>query len=145
MSDTIEFCCELTSTVTSVPLAIDVQLNGVSLFQTDHVKDICEIKFTIDDAEAAQKVQFIMSGKTAEHTKIDEHSNIIADAMIKINNVTIDGINIDQLFIDKTQYNHDFNSTQPAIVDRFYGFMGCNGVLTFEFSTPIYLWLLENM
>ena len=110
-----------------------------------HVKDICEIKFTIDDAEAAQKVQFILSGKTAEHTKIDDQGNIIEDAMIKINSVTIDGIDVDQLFIDKTQYNHDFNSTQPAIVDRFYGFMGCNGVLTFEFSTPIYLWLLENM
>ena len=145
MSDTIEFCCKVTSTDTSVPLAIDVQLNGISMFQSDHVNDIYEIKFNIDDAEAVQKLQFIMSGKTAEHTKIDDHGTIIADAMIEITRVTIDGIDINQLFINKTQYNHDFNGSQAAVVDQFYGCMGCNGNLTFEFSTPIYLWLLENM
>lgn len=145
MSDTIEFCCEVTSTDTSVPLAMEVLLNDITVFQIDHVKDICKVKFDINDADAVQKIKVIMSGKTPDHTKIDDQNNIITDAMIKIASATIDGIDIDQLLINKTQYSHDFNGSQDAIVDQFYGFMGCNGILTFEFSTPIYLWLLENM
>jgi hypothetical protein len=38
----------------------------------------------------------------------------------------------------------DFNPPK-LIKDKFYGSMGCNGTITFEFNTPFYLWLLENM
>ena len=37
------------------------------------------------------------------------------------------------------------NGTQPEIADNFFGIAGCNGTISFRFSTPIYLWLLENM
>jgi len=43
------------------------------------------------------------------------------------------------------QYQHDFNGTGNPTIDKFYGEMGCNGTVSLKFTTPIYLWLLENM
>lgn len=145
MSDTIEFCCELNSTDTSAPLGMEILLNDISKFKIDHITQTCEIKFDIDDVDATQKLQFVLFGKTADHTKLDAQGNIVADALVKINSITIDGIDIDQLFIDRNHYSHNFNGTQSTTAGKFYGSMGCNGTVTFEFSTPIYLWLLENM
>jgi hypothetical protein len=65
--------------------------------------------------------------------------------MLTISNISIDDIDIDQLLIEKAEYTHDFNGSQDTITDKFYGDMGCNGTVTFEFTTPFYLWLLENM
>ena len=48
-------------------------------------------------------------------------------------------------FLDKTVYSHDFNGTQSMVNDSFHGRAGCNGTMSLKFSTPMYLWLLENM
>ena len=76
---------------------------------------------------------------------MDDQGNIIKDATLQISTVTIDGIDVNQLFLEKCVYTHDFNSTQPETKDSFYGTAGCNGTIVFEFTTPIYLWLLEHM
>jgi hypothetical protein len=86
-----------------------------------------------------------LSGKTIDHTKIDEHGNIIKDAVLQVLNVTIDAIDVHKLFLEKCVYEHDFNGSQPAVKATFHGIAGCNGAIIFKFSTPIYLWLLENM
>jgi hypothetical protein len=80
-----------------------------------------------------------------EHTKIDEQGNIISDATLQISNVSIDELDVDQLFLEKCVYTHDFNGTQPKIEDTFHGIAGCNGTISLKFNTPVYLWLLENM
>jgi hypothetical protein len=54
-------------------------------------------------------------------------------------------LDVNQLFLDKCVYTHNFNGTRPEITDTFFGIAGCNGTISFSFSTPIYLWLLENM
>ena len=42
-------------------------------------------------------------------------------------------------------YRHDYNGTTDPFDDEFYGEMGCNGTVSLKFTTPIYLWLLENL
>ena len=49
------------------------------------------------------------------------------------------------MLVEQAVYTHDFNGTQPEIEDTFFGEMGCNGTVSLRFTTPIYLWLLENM
>ena len=146
MSDTIKFQCDLSTTNPSVPLVFEVLLNDKSVFKLDQVTESCQVSVDINDEEGAtQQLKFVMLGKTTEHTKIDDQGTITSDAMLAINNITIDGININMLLNDKSKYAHDFNGTQPAVEDKFYGNMGCNGTVTFEFTTPFYLWLLEHM
>ncbi len=86
-----------------------------------------------------------MYGKLPEHTKINDAGEITQDALLSVANIQVDGIDISQISANLIEYHHDFNGGQDAIVDRFYGTMGCNGQLKLRFTTPIYLWLLENM
>jgi len=146
MSDAIKFQCDLNTTNLSTPLGFEVLFNGKSAFKIDHVTETCQIVFDINDEDnAIQKLQFVMTGKTVEHTLVDAQGNITSDAMLTISNVIIDDIDISLLLNDKSKYTHNFNGTQPAVEDKFYGVMGCNGTVTFEFTTPFYLWLLEHM
>jgi hypothetical protein len=65
--------------------------------------------------------------------------------MLSIANISFDDIKIEQLVIDQSVYHHSFNGSQAPIEDKFFGDMGCNGHVSLPFTTPIYLWLLENM
>jgi hypothetical protein len=86
-----------------------------------------------------------MKNKIQEHTVVDSDGNIISDAMLTIANITFDDIKLGHLFTEQAVYHHDFNGTQDPIKDKFFGDMGCNGYVSLRFTTPIYLWLLENM
>jgi len=158
MADTIKFQCDLDIfdvglyglakkdiPDTSIPLGFEVLLDGNSMFKTDHVTGPCQIKFDISDEDSAHKLEFVMYGKTQEHTVVNEHGEITSDTLLKIFNFEIDDILIDQLLHNKIEYVHDFNGSQNTTTDKFYGTMGCNGTAKFEFTTPFYLWLLENM
>jgi len=158
MADTIKFQCDLDifntglygvakkgPTDTSIPIGFEVLLDGVSMFKTDHVTGPCQVTFDINDDEATHKIQFVMTGKTQEHTVINEHKEITSDTLLKISNILIDDIVLDQFLNKLVEYNHDFNGSQSTTTDKFYSVMGCNGTVKFEFTTPFYLWLLENM
>jgi hypothetical protein len=145
MSDTIKFRCDLNTTDSSAPLGFEVLLNDTTVFKTLHVTESCQVMFDITDSEAVQKLQFVMSGKTAEHTRVDDNGTITQDAMLEISNITIDDVDIGLIVTDKSEYVHDFNGTSESVKDKFYSNMGCNGTVTVEFTTPFYLWLLENM
>ena len=100
-------------------------------------------EFEATDGEHMLKI--VLKNKNTEHTKLDESGNIIEDALININNITIDEINITQLVYQLAQYVHDGNGHETIAVHPFYGDMGCNGRVQLSFANPVYLWLLENM
>ena len=97
------------------------------------------------DNDGKHRLQIVLNGKTAAHTVIDDTGNILKDATVQISQVMVDELDINQLFLKKCVYEHNFNGSQSNITDTFHGMAGCNGTISFEFSTPIYLWLLENM
>ena len=127
------------------PLGIQICLDDAVLLSNNHVQEKIQFSHSMSDQDSQHKLRIVVQGKLPEHTKIDEAGNIVKDATLQISNVMIDEIEIDQLFLDRCVYVHDFNGTQPEIQDTFHGIAGCNGTISFEFSTPIYLWLLENM
>ena len=90
-------------------------------------------------------LKLILKNKTAAHTKIDEQGNILSDATLAISNLAFDEIKLGHMVTKLATYDHDFNGTKAPVQDQFYGEMGCNGTVSLGFTTPIYLWLLENM
>ena len=145
MSDTIKFKCFVDTTNPMAPLCMEVKLDDISMVSIPHVTSRTEIVFDIPDDETKHKIQIVMSGKTSEHTKIDQDGNIVFDSLLTIEDLTIDDISLQALLYDLIEYSHDFNGSQQPVVDKFYGSMGCNGTASFEFFTPFYLWLLEKM
>ena len=142
-SSTISF--DINTSDGTAKIGIAVWMDDVSVFQTDHLTEHHTINHAVLDDDTEHELRVVISGKTPEHTKIDDQGNIIKDVTIKINNITIDSIDVTQLFHEKSIYTHNFNDTQPEIQDTFYGIAGCNGTISLKLSTPIYLWLLENM
>ena len=127
------------------PLSLQVKLDGVSIFK-QAVTERQVIDYVFDDTpESVHQLEIELFGKTAEHTKITETGEIIEDCVINIENITLDGVVIDTMFMLNSQYCHDFNGSQAPVTDVFYGTLGCNGTVKFEFTSPAYIWLLENM
>lgn len=131
---------------TDALLDLAVVLDGQSQWQGRPGTDVQEISVEFEDADDQTHVlEFILSGKTSDHTRITEQGEIVSDVTVQIKDIAFDDIVIDQIFSELAEYHHDFNGTQSVVVERFYGTMGCNGTVRLEFTTPIYLWLLENM
>ena len=143
--DTVKISFDIETSDAECPLGVEIRLDNTVLMKNHHVQEKIAFEYDINDDDGEHKLQIVLAGKTTDHTRVDADGNIIKDATLTISNIVIDDISINQLFLDKCVYTHDFNGTQPEIQDSFHGVMGCNGTISFEFSTPIYLWLLENM
>ena len=143
--ETVQISFDVETSDAECPLSVQVWLNNSLLLDNPHVQEKIAFAYDMSDDDGENQLRIVISGKTADHTRVDDQGNIIKDATLQLSAVTIDGIDINQLFLEKCVYTHDFNSTQPEIQDTFYGVAGCNGTIVFEFTTPIYLWLLENM
>jgi hypothetical protein len=136
---------DLDSTDYTVNLAFEVLLNNTVVFATEHVAQPTAVEFDMSDDEGEHELKFVLKNKLPTHTIIDEHGNIVNDAVLSIANVAIDGIKLGHMFFEQTRYHHDFNGAELLAEYKFFGVMGCNGYVSMKFSTPLFLWLLENM
>jgi hypothetical protein len=142
---TVGFTCVVSSTDFSVPLGMEIWLDDHRLFDTDHVDQICTIQHDISDDDGDHELRFVLKNKQSDHTQVDAHGNIMRDARLTVGNIEFDGIDCQYLTTTLAQYQHDFNGTGESTTQKFYGELGCNGTVSLKFSTPIYIWLLENM
>ena len=145
MSEQIKLSFKVTATDYSAPLGLKVIIDNNIVYEKSHISCEEQIQLSMSDDDGEHELIFELFGKKPEHTKINETGDIVEDAMLSISAVEIDDIGIDQIVQSHTVYHHDFNGTKPLTQDRFYGSMGCNGQVKLKFSTPFYLWLLENM
>ena len=126
-------------------MSAEVWLDNILVWSAPQLHQTMIFSHDFSDGDGEHCLQIVLSGKTTEHTVVDHAGNIVKDATVQISQVVIDELDINQLFLEKCVYQHNFNGSQPDITDTFHGIAGCNGVISFKFSTPIYLWLLENM
>jgi len=141
----ISFACEVQPTNNSIVLGLRVMLDQVTIFENAHVSETVQIEHEISDDEGEHELTFELFGKLTEHTKITDTGKIVSDALLEINNITLAGINLDQILPSLAVYHHDLNGSQVPADHKFYRNMGCNGTVRLKFTTPVYLWLLENM
>ena len=145
MTTTFNISCEIDTTDASVPLDIAVFIDDQVIFDHCAVDGVIQLSHDMIEDEADHELRFVMKNKLPEHTQVDEQGDIVKDARIVIRNISFDEIPLGQIVIKKAEYTHNFNGSSETVVDKFYGEIGCNGAVSLKFSTPIYLWLLENM
>ena len=143
--ENVAFTCDVQSTNNNIALGLRVLFDQVPIFENAHVTETVHIKQEMSDADGKHELTFELFGKQSEHTKITETGEIVSDALLEINNISLDGIDFDQIFQSLAVYHHDVNGTQAPADYKFFGSIGCNGTVTLKFTTPVYLWLLENM
>ena len=135
----------VSTTNSQADLGFEAWLDSEKIVDIAHVQQSTEVSIPMVDDEAEHVLKLVLKGKRSEHTLINDQKTIVSDAVLEIQNLAFDGIALDQIVNEQTVYTHDFNGTGIESQHRFFGTMGCNGSVELRFTTPVYLWLLENM
>jgi len=131
---------------TGPDLRLMVRLDDTVIYDDYPVQDSVLISHEFADLDGQDHaLVFEMRGKLPGHTQISHTGEILQDRVIEISDVAFDGIELGHVFMQQSRYCHNNNDSTDPVVEAFYGTMGCNGCVELQFSTPIYLWLLENM
>jgi hypothetical protein len=144
MSSCVTISCKVGTSAPGSALGLEAWINDHKFFDSEHVQDTQQISVEISDSDADHELKFVLKNKTSEHTTINEQGVILSDARLIITDLAFDEILLDQIFVNKATYTHNFNGSAAETQEKFYGEMGCNGTVSLKFSTPVYLWLLEN-
>lgn len=128
------------------PLGIELWVNNQQITNIDAVSESATLRCEFNNEhEQTHQVKIVVKNKTADHTQVNEQGEITQDSLLEIKNFKLDDFDIDQVVRTNAVYQHNFNGSQDWVDDKFYNNVGCNGTITFEFTTPSYLWLLENI
>jgi hypothetical protein len=127
------------------PLGVEVWIDQQQIFNTDHLADTVNVSHDIDEDDAEHELRVVLKHKKSEHTILDANDHITQDAVINVGSFEFEEIDVNQVVQEQAIYTHDFNGSGDITQSKFFGSMGCNGTLSLKFTTPIYIWLLENM
>jgi hypothetical protein len=97
--------------------------------------------------EGNHQLTFTLHNKTKYDTVVKD-GVIEKDTLIKITNIELEDIDLtSMLSLNKElfYYEHDNNGTTQLEKHTLYDTLGCNGTATINFTTPFYIWLLENL
>ena len=144
MTNSVTISCILNTTDPTALLGFEAWIDDKKFIDIDHVQANQVISMEIPDTDAEHELKFILKNKTDKHTQIDEEGNIISDTMLTITDLSFDEIKLGHMVTKLATYTHDFNGTKELTQEKFYGEIGCNGTVSLKFSSPSYLWLLEN-
>ena len=144
MTNTTTISGFIDSSDKKIPLGTEVWIDNTCVVNVEHVNRIVHFSHEMSDDDGNHELRIVMKHKIPEHTELDDAGNIVRDAMLVVSDIKFDEIALENLFLEHTVYTHDFNGSQPTIEDKFFGDMGCNGTVSMKFTTPAYLWLLEN-
>ena len=145
MTDFITISGNIDSSDTKIPLGVEVWIDNTCIINTDHVDSNIQFTQEIPDDESEHELRIVLKNKVSAHTKIDDQNQLIEDVVLSVNDLCFDGVRLNYNCQQLITYTHDLNGTGDITHDKFYGEMGCNGTLSLKFTSPVYLWLLENM
>ena len=145
MTNTISISFELNTSNDQAELGFEAWVDDEKFVDIVHVQGPQLIKIDMSDTDGDHELRLILKNKKAEHTKIDDNGAIVSDATLTISGLAFDEIKLGHMVTELATYVHNFNGTKELTQDQFYGEMGCNGVVGLQFTTPVYLWLLEHM
>jgi len=157
-AEKIKFKLELFATMWQNPPCAEIKLNDVSHFNgpvTSKEEDPTVVEFEAELTEGAEYDLTIQRyGKKQNDTVVDQQGNILQDQMLHIKNIEIDEINIGGLVFEgeyTPAYPEPWASQQREMGNELPTtfknavILGHNGEWKFKFSSPFYMWLLENL
>jgi len=157
-TEKLKFKLELFATMWDKPPHAEIIVGGKSYFNNDITSTEDKptlIEFEVD-LEEDKNYDLIInrSGKGANQTVVNEKGDILKDQLLHIKKIEIDEIDLGSLVftgVYTPQYPEPW-ATQMAesgkeLRESFTNVtqMGHNGEWKFTFTTPFYMWLLENL
>jgi hypothetical protein len=127
-------------------LTVSVIINDHVLYRGDPQGSTVTISHDIQDTGLSEhRLTITLADKTEAHCEVNDRGDIVKDTVCTLHSIMIDDIDVTYIMRHISRYQHDFNGTGQPTEQPLMGTMGCNGTVTFDFTSPVYLWILENM
>ena len=140
--ETLSFKIGLNGTFFNNVPAYSILLDGVKHASGKVLAETKFIDFSANIEEDQEHVLEIrLENKTSRDT-ITENGEIIKDTLLNIDSIAIDDIELDELKWSISEFVGD--DPARSILQRCVN-LGWNGSYRLKFTSPFYLWLLENM
>ena len=157
-TEKLKFKLELYATMWDKPPHAEILINDVSHFNggiksTVEKPTLIEFEHELKENEHYNLI-IKRSGKHVNQTITNNDGNLLKDQLLHIKSIEIDDINIGALVYEGVytpQYPEPWATQQREsgndLKDSFKNVtqMGFNGTWSFKFSSPFYMWLLENL
>lgn len=137
--------CIIGTTNGTIPLGAEIWLDDSCVFETKHLAQQHIVEFECNEDDGEHELKFVLKNKQPEHTQLSADGNIVDDTVIYVKDVVFEQVSIQKLITQLAVYEHDFNGTGVKTQEKFYGTLGCNGTVSLKFTTPSYIWILENI
>lgn len=115
------------------PICVNAKLNNIIFFDEKIDKTKYNISFLFDDVPYNHLLEFELSNKTDIHKS----------AQIYITDISINEMSILHIIENFGIYNHVCNTNNKYTANPFSKILGYNGIVNFNFTTPIHLQSLE--
>lgn len=143
MSETVDIKINLSSEYWDYRYpSVRVYVNDTLLFDNT-VSEPTEISWSGNLEETEHNIIIEMYDKQDSDTVTDSDGNIIKDVILNIDEISIDDIDLDRLLWTKSTYR-PVNKNAPDKLDECVN-LGWNGRWELSFTSPVYLWFLENL
>ena len=151
-TETLHFKIGLSGTFHSKRPAYSVSISGKN-YVSGSVEAASDEMFYVEfDAEFVEDQEYVLEirlgNKESSDTIQDDDGNIVNDLLLNIKSIEIDDIDIGALIWSKSTFYPDkpqkFNG---AVIQELTNCvnLGWNGTYTIKFTSPLYIWLLENI
>jgi len=143
--ETAKLIVKIETNTPEMPLLVELLLNDivVSTITTNESTSFMQCEFD-NLKETEHNFKIVVSGKNDEHT-IYNGDELIKSTELCFSNFKIDYFDVTQAIYRDAVYTNDLNGYGEMHDEVFGPTVGCNGEITFTITTPLYLWLLDNM
>jgi len=125
------------------PFNVAVMIDDKEIFN-NKIEEKITIKSTADLDDGNHTIQLKLSGKTDEDTVIDDkNESILKDVILNVHDIRFDDISVGKNLWSNSSYYPDLDRVLDST--KHHVNLGLNGIWKFNFETPVYIWLLENL
>ena len=157
-TEKLKFKLELYATMWDKPPVANIKINKKSYFNkeitgTNDKPTIIEFEHELEESKSYNLI-IDRSGKSKNQTVVNEKGDILHDQLLHIKSIEIDEIDIGSLVYEgvyKPEYPEPWATQQAKAGNKLpetlknVSQMGHNGTWTLSFTSPFYMWLLENL
>jgi hemin uptake protein HemP len=129
----------ISSTYWDVIPRAKVKLDSTVLFQGE-VNEPITIKHDFDLIEGDHVIEVILTNKDGRRDTIIENGKIVKDMLLTVDSVLLDDIDLGYLITTKSSYDTTEGTNHNNMTS-----LGWNGSWKLPFTSPVYMWLLENL
>jgi len=157
-TEKINFKLELFAEMWDQPPCCEVLINEKSFFNgpidnTESDPKVITFEHTLDE-QCDYELVIERTNKGRDQCVVDDQGNVIKDQLLNIKKIEIDDVDIGALVYDgvyrpyypepwATQQRQSGKQLAPTFKNVTK--MGFNGIWRLKFTSPFYIWLLENL